>query len=332
LGDNPRVRRAIALLGLLGAGCPSLDGFSGKQVQTQVDSGTTGSYLSLEDAARFCSNAFKCQYLPDSTRASLLVPVDLSSYSACVDWFAAPLPPNRPGVQQQSKALTCAAQATSCPAAAACMLMEFIGPNDPRCQAGDGGVVDGCSANGASVYRCNSGTILHCDNPYYYPGSSCLVNDIDEYWCAVAGTCTGSARCKNGSLTYCGASGQTFGIDCAVLGQKCGVEQSSGSTECLVDGVVPTCTPNGLSCVKDHVRICRSTYADYDCVALGGTCASTPEPHCTRPTDQCASSNPEINVCAGDKISLCVAGQKRELDCASIGLKCAASSGTARCE
>ncbi len=325
------MRHALGLLCLLTAGCPSLDGFSGKHTQADSGSPTGQGYLSLEDAARFCKNAFACPYLPDSTRASLLVPVDTTSYSACVDWLAAPLPPNRLGVPQQIKALTCAAKATSCPEAAACMLMEFVGPNDPRCKSGDGGVAEGCSSDGTSVYRCAGGTILHCDNPYYYPGSTCLQSSTGEYWCAVGGTCTGTARCKSGSLTYCGTSGQTFGIDCGVLGQKCGQEAASGTTDCLVDGVLPTCTPNGLSCVKDHVRMCWGVYSDYDCVALGGTCASTPEPHCARPTDKCTSADPSINVCAGDKITLCVAGEPRELDCAALGMKCLSSGGPARC-
>src|SRR5579862_1039640 len=104
---------SLAATGLLLAstGCPSLAGFgggatdagdAGDDAAPDVDAADTGpssgGYLSLADAARFCSRVFTCANLAASTQHSIGVPIDPNNYSACVSWLAGSLPPGRIGL------------------------------------------------------------------------------------------------------------------------------------------------------------------------------------------------------------------------------------------
>lgn len=348
VAQNPRVRLGLAGLALvLATACPSLDGFSGKQVDpgvvdSGVDSGDSGQpakgFLSLVEAAQVCSYVLSCPNLQSSISSSLLLPVDGTSYSACIDQLAGPVPPDHPGVVAQSKQLQCVATATNCLEAAACMSLEDISPGDQRCQATDGGTGVGCSPDSKSVYHCEANYILHCNNAYYGSGSSCLSPANDggtEYWCAVSQTCSGSSSCVGGILSYCAINDQGFSIDCGVKGQTCGVDQQSGLHECLVNGRIPSCSTRETICKNDKVIVCDGLYfGELDCTTLGGVCDPRPSAHCAKVGDACEQDDTTLNVCDGDSISLCLTGQPLTFDCTSLNMKCVPGNGTssAHCE
>ena len=319
------MRKRALLLVLCLTGCPSLDGFSGKSKGSASDAGPTGKgFLSLEDAARLCSKIQTCQNLGFSIGYSLLVPINTKSYSACIDVLTAPLPPNQFGVNQQAESLSCAAKASNCPAAAACMPYEYIDANDPRCQAADGGANGDCAPDKKAVYECFYKRVIHCDHPYFYPGSSCIQDSTGAYRCAAAQSCTAQTACSGTIVTFCGSGNVAYGIDCAFWGSSCGKDQSSGNQDCILNGITPYCTTDSVQCVSDRVRTCFGDYfSEIDCVAAGGKCEPDPIPHCARPADACKQTDADVAGCTGDSIKLCVAGKPQSFDCTSIGLKCA---------
>ena len=336
------MRRGAWVLGaLLLGGCPSLDGFSGKE---SSDGGPGGSgYLSLNDAARLCSQLQTCPQLGYSIAFSLLIPLEKIGYSVCVDRLAGPLPPGRPGVSQQAQSLSCAAQATSCATAAACFPYEFIEATDPRCQGLDGGTDGGtdggpdagggggsattssCSPDKKSVYECKFKQILHCDHPYFYPGSTCLLDSTGVPRCAVAASCTASeTTCSGNVVLYCGAvSNFAYGDDCSFWGATCGKDQSAGVQDCILNGLTPFCSEDSVQCISNRLRTCSGGFfSEYDCGALGGKCELAPTPHCAPASPACTHSDPDVGKCTGSQLKLCIAGQPKSLDCASLGLAC----------
>ncbi len=327
------MRRAVWFLPvLLLGGCPSLDGFAGKQAGDAGPSGT--GYLSFEDAARLCSQIETCPKLGHSITYSLLIPLQQIGYSVCVDRLSGPLPPGRPGISQQAQSLACAAKASSCATAAACFPYEFIQPADPRCQGLDGGADGGadggttasaCSADGKSIYVCQFNQILHCDHPYFYPGSSCLLDSTGVHRCAVATSCTATeTHCSGNVVLYCGAvSNFAYGDDCSFWGATCGNDQSAGVQDCILNGLTPFCTDDSVQCVSNRLRTCSGGFfSEYDCPALGATCEPSPTPHCAPAAAQCKHEDPDIGKCSGNTLKLCVSGKPKTLDCSSLGLSC----------
>lgn len=287
-------------------------------------------FLSLEDAARFCTNAIKCPYLGSSTIQSIDVPVDGLNYSSCINWLAGPLPSDRIGVPQAAAALRCAARATSCPQAGACMWDEVVAANDPRCQSGDGGRT--CAEDGGAMYMCSAGFILHCTNPIYAAGTTCLVGTDKVPWCALGKNCNLSTQCKGNELDYCGANTNlTNGYDCTTSGLTCGFDTASSTYDCLTNGVLKNCTTVGVTCSGTSVDVCDGLYDSlYNCgAAAGGTCDSTALPRCKRPSDTCTPIDPGVNTCTGDVVSLCVGGKTTSLDCTTLGMKCVPGTGGA---
>jgi hypothetical protein len=346
------IRHGLAGLALaLASGCPSLDGFTGHEVDAgTVDASDAGDsetpdsglpskgFLSLGEAAQLCSYVLTCPNLLDSIVESLLLPVDGASYSACVDQLAGPVPPNHPGVVAQSQQLECAAKAGSCAKAAICMGLEEISPGDQRCQATDGGTGVACSPDQTAVYHCDGDYILHCDNGYYGSGSTCLPAATDggtEYWCSVSQTCTGNTNCKGSVLSYCGVTGQAVSIDCAVKGATCGQDKLQNWLDCVIGNTAPTCSVRESTCNGDRVRVCDGlSFSEVDCAALGGVCDDQPSPHCANNSDICKQTDADLNVCNGDSISLCVGGQPQTFDCMGLNMKCVPGNATysAHCE
>jgi len=335
------MRRALWLLPALAlGGCPSLDGFTGAEPGDASTSGT--GYLTMDEAAKLCSLVSTCSNLGYSIAFSLLIPLEDVSYGMCVDRLAGPLPPGRIGVSQQAQALRCAAKATSCATAAACFPYEFVEPGDPRCQGfdaggptdagGDAGASDAaapttsaCSPDKKSIYECKFNQILHCDNAYFYPGSSCLLDSTGVYRCAVSQACTATqTSCSGNVVLYCGAvSNFAYGDDCAFWGAACGEDQASGVQDCIVNGLTPFCTKDEVQCVSNRLRTCSGGFfSEYDCPALGGTCQPLPTPHCTVASPACKHDDPDIGKCTGTSLALCVGGKRKTLDCASLSLSC----------
>lgn len=341
----------MPLLALVG--CPSLDGFTGAEAGSDApddasDGGPTGGYLSLADAARFCSLALSCPTLAASTQTSLDIPVDGKDFAACVSWLTNALPPTRVGVLAAQKALGCAAQATSCANAAACMWFEFVTAGDPRCVGYTGGMFGSCSSNLTSTYQCATpapnpftGFIEHCDNSFNYTGSSCLKGAQGFYFCAVSSLQCSSAdasvpsACSGSYYTTC-QDGLFTGIDCNAQGMTCGVDPNTHVSQCLADGKHIGCSsPLTVSCAGTDVRVCDGLEAStFQCDQLGGTCdASGALARCALPGESCTPYDAAENVCTGDVISLCVNGSATSFDCTSIALHCVPGSGgeTAHC-
>jgi hypothetical protein len=337
----------IAPLGVLIAGCPSLDGFVGQEAGADaVDSADaaapSGGYLSLTDAIAYCSKALTCgTNLAKSTVVSLDLPIDSNNFAACVSWMSSTLPSDRAGVAKAQKSLQCAAQATSCSAAAACMWFEAISATDPRCVGYTGGSFGQCSPNLAATYECPYYFIAHCDNPFNYSGSSCLKGNTGYYFCAVSsGQCSASdagtsAACSGSYNTDC-QDGFLVGFDCEVQGMTCGQDPLTKQYGCLSNGHYKSCAQAGtFSCSGDSVDVCDGiTTSEINCGTLGATCdATNPVPRCALPNETCSPYDTSANVCTGDVISLCINGQPSSFDCSSAGMHCQPPSGktTAHC-
>jgi hypothetical protein len=292
-----------------------------------IDAGS--GFLDLEDAVRYCVNAFNCPNLALSTVESIDVPVDTQHFSSCVDWMAGPLPPDRVGAQKTALALDCAAKATTCEAAGNCMWFNLIDVSDPRCNGVDSGPLTDagydpgtCEGDGGFVLYCNAGYIEHCDNPYWAPGTQCVLGTNGVHNCDIKGAC-GSTDCTSTFINYCSVDGHHVSYDCAIGGFSCGTD-STNDTDCLTNGTFRGCSTVATTCAGDAVSVCDGAYqAAYDCAAVtGGTCDNTYTPRCKRPTDTCSPATPGIDTCTGDVISLCSGGQPTSFDCTSIGLKC----------
>lgn len=297
------------------------------------DGGAAG-YLSLDDAVKYCAHAFACPYLPSSTIGSLGVPVDALHFSACVNWIAGPIPPDRPGLAAQAKWLKCAADATTCIEAGSCMWWEYIGPGDARCQGTpDGGSNGICAEDAGAAYYCKDGIIAHCTNSGYAIGSSCMVGMDGSRRCSLAKTCTMPDACMGTYEAYCGAGSNLYqGIDCAITGYTCGLDPMSGFISCLTDGQLKTCSAAAVTCDGSGtmVTVCDgSQINEFRCASLGGTCDTTGgAPRCKLPNESCSPYDSDRDKCAGDTITLCVGGQKLTYDCTKAGLACKPASGS----
>jgi predicted small metal-binding protein len=330
--------------------CTVFDGLSadttdGGTTQDAGDSGTKeggdagpvpAGFLSLEDAARFCTNAIKCPYLGGSTVGSVDIPIDGLNYTSCINWLTGPLPPDRLGVAEARVALTCAARATTCQAAGACMWYELVDPNDTRCKGYDGGANRQCAEDGGAVYACSGGVIFHCQDPYFPPGSTCIQGVDKVRWCALAKNCAIQTQCQGGYLEFCGANSNVLeGYSCTTEGMTCGFDTASSTTDCLTNGVAKPCTTTGIACAGNLVSVCDGAYTTlFNCGALGGTCDGLGLPRCKLPNETCTPQDPSVNKCNGNVISLCVAGQPTSLDCTKLGMKCApaANGASPHCE
>lgn len=293
-------------------------------------------FLSIDDAARVCSLAFRCPELARSITLSSGVPVDNLNYSLCMNWLGGPIPSSRVGFVLQSQMLACVAKSGTCTEAGGCVLQELIGPGDPRCAPIDAGA-DGstvppiqCIDNGTTVLRCAGGVpdALHCSTAYFGPGSSCLEDMQGQFWCATGTDCTGGDSCVGSLLSYCGLD-LRFGINCAAIGNTCGNDPATQLLDCLTEGEKRTCeNGGGVTCAGDILEVCSGTISQYNCADLGGTCVTSPGTLCVRPDDTCSPYDLEVNVCNGSSISLCMGGRPVSFDCGAIGLACLPADGS----
>ena len=360
-----RLRGTVAAVGLAATGvllastgCPSLAGFGGGEAG--VDAGDDGGdaafeadapdagptpdgYLSLADAARFCSQVLGCANLAASTQHSIGIPIDSKNYSACVSWLAGQLPPGRIGLPQARSMLRCAVNAGTCAAANACMWWEVIDPADLRCAGVDSGATNACSPSLDAIYYCSSMPpyVWHCTSEVYYPGSTCLFDDggIASYACEVANGCgsvPASGECMGNVAAICTSGNRLQAYDCSVIGLPCGYDKSIPAYDCLSNGKEVFCPDQTVppKCAGTVVSLCAGSFqGGIDCGPLGGTCEATGTPRCALPSDTCSPNDATINACTGEVISLCVSGQPAMLDCTTLGLHCVPANGgqTAHC-
>jgi len=328
----------LAAIGVV-ASCTIFDGLESKIVNdagpdSVVPPNTQPGYLSLAEGVKFCSNAFNCPLLGQSTEFSVDVPVDSNHFSSCVEWVAGPLPKNRLGHDTTAKFLTCAADATTCTGATGCMWYEVLATNDPRCSP-DAGTAGTCHEDGGALYFCGSNpSIEHCTNGYFPSGFSCIKGVDNASYCA-APTCAGD-QCTGSMLEFCGVGNQIYnGWDCAAGGFSCGFDSTEGYVDCLTDGTAKKCSALSVGCQGGVAAICDGFYeSHYDCNDYGGTCDQTSFPRCKLPSETCTPFDPDVDQCNGTSITLCYAGQKTSFDCAQVGKQCVAGSGgqTGHCQ
>lgn len=283
-------------------------------------------FLSLEVGAEVCSRVATCPQLAASITLTGGVPIDAVNFSACMSWVAGPIPANRIGLTIQRDMLTCFAAADSCLTAGSCLAFENMAPGDARCE---GAVpLQRCSDDGLSVLYCDGfNQSYNCSNAAFAPGSTCLAGLTGDFVCALGPACTAFTTCNGPVFELCPAMLELpIGYDCIASGNTCGIG-TSGTAGCLTDGQLETCMNTGSDCDDDQVKVCNGdTLSIYDCVDMGGTCSEElGSPRCVRPSDTCTPFDPDVNVCAGSSIKLCVGGQKVDFDCASVGMTCAGS-------
>ena len=285
-------------------------------------------YLSLADGARVCALAARCPELAPSVIESIAVPMDTLNFSSCVDWTAGALPQSHVGISLQAAQLGCAAKASTCVAAGACLSVEKLTLDDPRCPIKDAGrdvgALQRCDTNGTSVIRCNVPDILHCNSGYYAPGSTCLQASDGRSFCATDKNCV-STSCIGNVLEYCGG-GLHESINCAASGYTCGLDTTvdGGYTDCLTGDRIKACPQAGTDCDGTVVAVCDGfNRSEFDCKALGGTCSKIgATARCTRPNDECTPFDANVNGCSGATITLCVGGKRTDFDCATVGMSC----------
>jgi hypothetical protein len=301
------------------------DGGTQDDVAVGPDGGTL-SFLDRDHAARACANAVSCTELGSSIYSSVSVPILGSNFSMCMDWLSGPLPPSRPGIQATGAILQCVANAATCSNALACLAYENLSMGDPRCA--DAGA-NYCAENGTVTLDCADTYAIHCGNAYFGTGSSCLVGSDKSAYCAVSLNCTQSVPTCTGTVqTSCDLpSGELLASDCQITGHTCGIDPMSHAASCL-DGTVAEedCFSEGFSsaCASPDVTVCDGNWVSrFHCADLGGTCSTNGgQAHCVRPGDACSPFDPDINVCTGTTISLCIGGQKTTYDCSRIQLSC----------
>jgi hypothetical protein len=346
----------IALVPL--AACMTFDGLTARQSAPMHDAGSRGnpglpldqgsadasvagtptprsytSYLSLNEAASVCAKAFQCPRLGASILYSISVPADAANFSACMTWIAGPLPPSHPGIQTQRDLLTCVAHAQTCAQAFACTIYEMIDQGDGRCTQST--PTKTSCLDSATVLDCAGGTLEHCGVAKYTPSSTCGVDPGDgNARCLLrqaAQACTTTAwQCSDTYVDRCAGTIRER-WDCATLGLSC--QMGPNGYDC--DGFDAACKSLTMTCGVAMVRVCNPPYVvSYDCASLGGACSDSGNMvRCARSDDACGLADPDVNTCSGTNLNLCVGGERKSIDCATIGLRCVAGAPpqTAHC-
>lgn len=328
-GTRARVASAFATLALAFAPM-SCTVFDGLEVPALAEAHP--GYLALEEGAISCSLAARCPLLPEAIARSIGVPVDGARFSSCLSWLSGPLPPNRFGLEAQANVLACIARAKDCAEALACMPVEPLAPGDARCAGLTG---DRCEADG-SLVDCATGRVERCFTADWGAGSECRLGLGSEGQCALVGCLPGSGpppRCTSGVYVRCDpATNLRVATNCHTVGLTCPEGAEGADALCATeDGVFPcdeagraTCAPDG-----DRVRVCDGALAsEFDCVAMGGHCVVEGDgARCVRGGEACSPLGEGIDTCAGDTLSVCVAGVKSTIDCAQMGLSCLPADG-----
>ncbi len=290
------------------------------------------TYLSIDDAARLCSLVFQCPVLDISIQYSAGLPIDNYNFSLCMSWLAGPLPASRPGVPEQRALLACMADGGTCLGAGACAVFEEIDPGDPRCAAPDAGPEAGppptlfCSTDGKQKIDCQNLYTYHCGSDLT-PGSTCNIGSDGVPWCTIGGLdagCVAVGGCTGPSEDFCGVDGLHFRLDCTARGTICTTNDEGGLIQCSPE----SCTTLGAQCNGNVLKMCDGAeLSPFNCADLGGSCSGqNNEFICTRPGDTCSVNDPDVNVCSGSKIALCVGGRMVSYDCASVGKSCVAGA------
>ena len=323
-----RAASALAAFVLVPLACTTFDG-----LEVPPAPEASPGYLALSDGARACSLAARCPLLPEAIARSVGVPASDARFSTCLTWLSGPLPPNRFGLEDQARLLSCVARAPGCAEALACASVEPLAPGDARCA---GILGDQCAADG-SLVDCESGRVERCVSAYWGAGSECRLGLAGEGRCALIGCLPASApppRCTSGVYVRCdAATNLRVATNCRTVGLTCPEGAEGADALCgTADGVFPCDDPGSSSCAPDgeRVRVCDGSLAsEFDCAAMGGACAlEGGGARCARKGEACSPLDPGIDTCLGTELSVCVAGERRTVDCAQMGLSCLPGDGT----
>jgi len=316
---------AALAFGLLG--CTVFDGLS---VPAAMLAGP--SYLSLDQGARACSLVLRCPRLSEAIARSVGVPASAASFSTCLTWLAGPLPSNRFGIGAQQGLLACVSEAAGCEEALGCVFVEPLAADDARCV---GAIGDVCGSDGMLV-DCASGLAGRCPSPHWGAGSECRLGLASEGRCALGGCLpemSAPPRCTSGVYVRCDpATNLKVAQDCRTVGLTCPEGAEGADAQCATeDGVFPCDEPGATTCSPDgtRARACDGSLAsEFDCASMGASCVEDEAgARCAAAGEACSPRDSGIDACEGSVISLCVAGRRSTLDCASLGLGCVPPAG-----
>jgi hypothetical protein len=327
----------LVLLGVVAAACTAFD----FPPPTATPSSDAGPEATPTDAARFCSLLFQCPHLADAVALSIALPVDLPSsplgFSACMDWVAGPIDPERLGLQAQRDLLSAVAGETTCAAAGAALPVQ---PADagPTCglTCADPNELSSCTPEGGTF-------LLPCATPYFGQSGACFPYDAGAL-CVSTGACDAGLSCASAStLVDClPPTNSTFeSYDCTLTARACSVLGKGGLADCVLPGHNTSPCPlhdRRDTCDGTSVLACAgglTAQTEFDCSAVGRTCgvSSAGDARCVGSADTCTPFDSTQNVCSESHITVCIGGVPSSFDCDTIGKSCLAggASQTAHC-
>jgi hypothetical protein len=336
----------LVLPGAVGAACTAFDfpppavapaDASSSSDATLVDGpaaegGASTSYLSTDDAARLCTLLFQCPRLADAIELSIALPLDTPSsplgFSACMDWAAGPVDPNRIGLASQRQLLAAVASASSCTAAGAALPV----------QPADGGTTCGLTcADSTDLASCTpeAGTfVLPCTAPYFGQAGACFADDAGAL-CVSTGACAAGLSCSDvNTLRECLPPGNaTFtSYDCTLTARQCAPLAKNALADCVIPGHNTAPCPlhdRRDACDGDAVLHCAGglfAETEFDCTAIGRTCSASNSAGAARCVhaagDTCTPFDAGQNQCSGTTITTCIGGSPVSYDCHGIGKSC----------
>jgi hypothetical protein len=333
--------RVFAFAGLLAActafdglepdlgGASSVGGGSAAAGGAGGDDPASQSLLPLLDAANVCSLVQRCPTLGGSLLLSSGLPLvrveptglpAARNYSACIDWLRAPLAQGHPGFEELRRLLLGVAATSVCEEAES-LLPVSVGAS---CPARDSSCVDA-----ETSLACPDGVSERCTRGLFAPGSTCL--DVGAVGCAV-GECSAEGLTCDAPFAFRCAAGLRTGLDCSLLGLAC-----EGGVGCVgIAGPAECDTIGEQSCGLGErlARTCVRTFssaeliaAELDCEALGQRCVVEGlTARCAPDQEACSPYDPDVNVCEGTTIRLCVQGEPTTVDCGILGKTCEPAS------
>jgi hypothetical protein len=308
----------------VGGGGATSDGGGGGAPASQ-------SLLPLLDAANVCSLVHRCPTLGGSLLLSTGLPLvqtdatalpSVRNYSACIDWLRAPLRAGHPGFEELQRLILGVAAIPVCEEAES-FLPVSIGA---LCVDAVASCVDG-----ETTLVCPDGLAERCTRGLFAPGSACL--DVGAVGCAV-GECSEEGLTCDAPFAFRCAAGLRTGLDCSLFGLAC-----EGGLGCVGDAGGADCAPDALgeqSCglgdrlARTCVRGFSSTdlvASELDCEAMGQRCVVEGlAARCVEDASVCSPYDPDVNVCDGTTVHLCVQGEPVSVDCATLGKACEPAS------
>ena len=299
-------------------------------------------YLDMPTAGRFCAQVFRCPEVAHTITQALAIPLDIPTsvlgFSSCMDWVAGPMDPNRPGLMQQQTILEQVANASSCDSAATAVPVQ---------QIAEAGVPCPNAALPEQVFCLDEGTFGVCDTKlgtfaagcnsalFGTTPQTCFSTDgggvLSGYCLSTTTGCTLGKTCPDHvTLRECLPAHLATDYNCALSGRVCAAPPNMVGANCVVQNASePPCVDGGSvdDCDMSSVRHCSYIeQTEFKCDAVGFVCSASNDGHVPRCAPeagaQCNPFDVQQNVCAGDKISVCIGGRQQSFDCTSIGLHC----------